>query len=145
MAYQKYIYFLKLKKWGKIRKFQDIDINTAGMMSTPDRKKVIDFSYPFWIGPFKLLVPKPGEESRLFAFIRPFQPLVNNSIISRLLQLYWLKSKVWMFLILVFVGMVAVFSLFSWSYSGQRNSRLGENVIYVIAILSNHGISIFRG
>lgn len=60
-------------------------------MSTPDRKKVIDFSYPFWIGPFKLLVPKPEEESRLFAFIRPFQPLVFNSINTRLLELYWFK------------------------------------------------------
>jgi len=43
-----------------------------------------------------------------------------------------------MFLILTLAAMVAVLSLFSWSYSEQRSHKLGENAIYVISIISNH-------
>jgi hypothetical protein len=31
-----------------------------------------------WTEPFTMVVPVPGEEPRLFAFIKPFQNLVIN-------------------------------------------------------------------
>jgi len=37
----------------------------------------IDISYPISLNPFRMIVPAPKEKSRLFAFIRPFQPLVT--------------------------------------------------------------------
>lgn len=47
-----------------------------GLIATPERKKLIDLAYFMWTEPFAMIVPKPGEEPRLFAFIRPFQSLV---------------------------------------------------------------------
>ena len=38
----------------------------------------MEFSYPLAIESFKLLVPKPEEESHLFAFVRPFQFSVKH-------------------------------------------------------------------
>ena len=42
-----------------------------------DRKEDVDFTYAIWAETIDLVVPRPGEESRLFAFIRPFQPKVT--------------------------------------------------------------------
>ena len=39
----------------------------------------MDFVYAIVTETFDLVVPVPGEESRLFAFIRPFQPMVTHS------------------------------------------------------------------
>ncbi len=36
----------------------------------------MDLAYFIWTEPQAMVVPRPGEEPRLFAFIRPFQPLV---------------------------------------------------------------------
>ena len=42
----------------------------------------MEFTSMVWTEPFTLIVPKPEEESRLFAFIRPFQPLVTHKFIA---------------------------------------------------------------
>jgi len=47
-----------------------------GLIRTPERKKVADFAYFMWTEPFTMVVPVPGEEPRIFAFIKPFQNLV---------------------------------------------------------------------
>lgn len=44
---------------------------------TMDRVERMDYSFFTWVDGFSLVVPNPGEESRLFAFVRPFQPWVN--------------------------------------------------------------------
>ena len=36
----------------------------------------VDFSQPCGLASYKMIVPAAQEESRLFAFTRPFQPLV---------------------------------------------------------------------
>ena len=33
-----------------------------------------------WTEPYTLLAPSPELENRLFAFIRPFQPMVNTAL-----------------------------------------------------------------
>ena len=51
------------------------------MAFAPDaeRLKEVEFTYPPVLAQLKMIVPVEVEESRLFAFVRPFQPLVNTS------------------------------------------------------------------
>ena len=51
----------------------------GGFIFTPDRYEKVDFAHPYWAETQDLVVPVPGEENRLFAFIRPFQPMVNHA------------------------------------------------------------------
>ena len=44
----------------------------------PNRAARIDYTCGLeWAEPYTIVVPKPAFQSRLFAFVRPFQPLVN--------------------------------------------------------------------
>jgi ionotropic glutamate receptor len=58
---------------------QEVDGSTMGLIGTPERKIVVDFAYFMWTEPFTMVVPVPGEEPRLFAFIKPFQSSVIKS------------------------------------------------------------------
>ena len=55
---------------------QEIDAIAPGMIATPERNKMVDFAYFYWAEPHAMVVPRPGEEPRLLAFIQPFQPIV---------------------------------------------------------------------
>ncbi len=44
---------------------------------TMDRVERMDFTSHTWSEGFSLIVPRPAEESRLFAFVGPFQPTVS--------------------------------------------------------------------
>lgn len=57
--------------------FKDIDGILCAFYLTPDRIERMSFTFPTWAEGFNMVVPKPGHESRLFAFIRPFQPTVR--------------------------------------------------------------------
>ena len=54
-----------------------MDTTAAGILIDPDQLDKIDFSYPILLSPVKMIVPAGEEESRLFAFVRPFQPMVK--------------------------------------------------------------------
>ena len=41
-----------------------------------EQLNLVDFTFPTAMSLFKMLVPAAKEESRLFAFVRPFQPAV---------------------------------------------------------------------
>jgi hypothetical protein len=56
-----------------------------------DRVKRFDFTASAWSEGFSFVVPRPEEESRLFAFIGPFQPLVKLCQILRWFTLFNLK------------------------------------------------------
>ena len=43
----------------------------------PEQLEEVDFTYPIILAQLKMIVPAGVEESRLFAFVRPFQPLVH--------------------------------------------------------------------
>lgn len=48
-----------------------------------NRVQRLDYTtHPGWVDGFRLVVPRLGEESRLFAFIGPFEPLVHNASID---------------------------------------------------------------
>jgi hypothetical protein len=42
-----------------------------------DQLHLVDLTFPTAMSLFKMLVPAAKEESRLFAFVRPFQSLVG--------------------------------------------------------------------
>jgi ABC-type amino acid transport substrate-binding protein len=56
--------------------FAQVDALLNGLTATPERKKWVDFTYMIWTEPWTMVVPRPGEESRLFAFTKPFQSKV---------------------------------------------------------------------
>lgn len=58
------------------KKEADID----GISINPDEEhlKIVDIPYPVIMTPFRMIVPAPVEQSRLFAFVRPFQPMVKT-------------------------------------------------------------------
>ena len=47
-----------------------------GIAVEADQLKTIDFTNPVIMSQLKMIVPAGVEESRLLAFVRPFQPLV---------------------------------------------------------------------
>ena len=61
---------------------QEVDALVNGLAVSPERKKIMDFSYFIWTEPYSMVVPQPGEEPRLFAFVRPFQTTVKIGIFN---------------------------------------------------------------
>ena len=59
---------------------QEVDALVNGLAVSPERKKIMDFSYFIWTEPYTMVVPRPGEVPRLFALIWPFQPIVSAHI-----------------------------------------------------------------
>ncbi|KAI9566014.1 hypothetical protein GHT06_009813 [Daphnia sinensis] len=138
---------------------KEVDALVNGLTPTPERKKKVDFSYFIWTEPYAMVVPRPGEEPRLFAFVRPFQSLViylcytkNNSIFC-----FHSFSKVWLLILitmLAVVGFMSFFSKFSLEMddfiaehrqeSEQTQTRTlsqyaGSYFVYVLNIITNQG------
>lgn len=61
---------------------QEVDALVNGLVASPERKKKMDFSYFIWTELYSMVVPRAEEESRLLAFIRPFQSIVQHISIS---------------------------------------------------------------
>jgi glutamate receptor, ionotropic, invertebrate len=55
-----------------------------------DRVERFDYTASTWSEPFSFVAPRPGEESRLFAFIRPFQPMVTR--IAKMHAYFYVKD-----------------------------------------------------
>ena len=56
---------------------QQADALVACYIVDPSRAERMDYTCGLaWAEPFNLVVPVPEYESRIFAFIRPFQPMV---------------------------------------------------------------------
>ncbi|KAK4012523.1 hypothetical protein OUZ56_024762 [Daphnia magna] len=123
---------------------------------TMDRVARMDYTFLTWGDGFSLVVPRPGEENRLFAFVGPFQPTV------------------WLLIFISIFVVVSVMTLFTWIYqwnvkhssssaifdtesdnqpkeneevskiSHQRSlfTSFGSHVIYVMNIMTNQGIVI---
>ncbi|KZS20158.1 Uncharacterized protein APZ42_013153 [Daphnia magna] len=106
----------------------------------------MDYTSSFaWVDGFSLVVPRPGEESRLFAFTRPFQPTV------------------WLWILVVMIFMVGGMTLLTWHINrcalvndapvvndNTHHKRMKENghnifsyfsssIIYVINTMTNQG------
>ena len=55
---------------------QKVDGSSRFIIENPERKQLANFAYFMWAEPFAMVVPRPGEQPRLFAFVQPFQPMV---------------------------------------------------------------------
>ena len=64
------------------------DLAPYGLLPSPSKYEVIDMSVPFYMEPYRIVVPWPQPESPLLAPIRPFQPLVHWIL------LYYIQSNV---------------------------------------------------
>ncbi|KAK4012732.1 hypothetical protein OUZ56_024968 [Daphnia magna] len=131
---------------------EDIDGIAQNFYLTMNRVQRLDYTtHPGWVDGFRLVVPRLGEESRLFAFIGPFEPLV------------WLLIFI---SVLVIVALMTSFTIFykhyPWNASqvekNKKNTEidtstvtkrpvsrnillhyLGSHLIYVINIMTNQG------
>ena len=107
-----------------------------------------------------MVVPKPGEEPRLFAFVRPFQPTVKeNNFIQFQYKIDTILMKVWLLLFITMLTMVFSLSLFSKiSLISENNNNSEESTllklkkkpttllnfagsyfVYVLNIITNQG------
>ncbi|XP_046657326.1 glutamate receptor ionotropic, kainate glr-3-like isoform X4 [Daphnia pulicaria] len=91
---------------------KNVDGIVCSFYLTMDRVKRMDFtSQQTWSEGFCLIVPRPVEESRLFAFIGPFQPTV------------------WMLIFISLFVLVDMMTLFTWFYNRQRWNNLGSATV----------------
>ncbi|XP_045025966.1 glutamate receptor ionotropic, delta-1 [Daphnia magna] len=123
----------------------EVDGFAVVFIATPERKKKMDFTSFFgWSESYTMVVPRPEEESRLFAFIWPFQP------------------SVWLLIGITVVVMVVVMSLFSgsyvWLFVNDFRNPVAQNTreermavfwqwpsiysVYIINIMTNQGGNI---
>lgn len=116
----------------------------------------MDYSFFTWVDGFSLVVPNPGNERRLFAFVGPFQPWVNllpNFVISiHIISLCQLIIQVWMSIFISVFFVVVTMTFFNWFYNQQSNSVaripsrniltfFGCHMIYVTNTLTNQGLT----
>lgn len=56
-----------------------MDAYVNGLVATPERKRKVDLTYFIWTEPYSMVVPRPEEYSRIFAFVYPYQSTVSYS------------------------------------------------------------------
>lgn len=121
----------------------------------------MDFTFLTWSEVFRLVVPVPEVESRLFAFVRPFHPTVNkgytkvkpNSVKMSIL----LIQQVWLLILITSIVLIGMMSYFAWIYKHHYKTSedddddkktpvlkgtpfyLSANTMYIINILTNQG------
>jgi ionotropic glutamate receptor len=143
---------------------QEIDGASTGITLTLENKKKMDLAYFAWSEPFKMVVPRPGETSRLLAFVYPFDPLVIITLFFNVVEtwfpmhfiIWYLISlvKVWGLIYITIHAMVASMTFFASIYSkfsingrevsaiyGGRTvyDRVSYYMIYVFNIMTNQG------
>lgn len=67
---------------------QGIDALMSSLIVNSQRAQKVDYAPLAWSEPYTIVAPKPEQKSRLFAFIRPFQPMV--CIFSFLFPLHYI-------------------------------------------------------
>lgn len=71
---------------------REVDVYSNGVVATPERKQKVDLTYFIWTEPYSMVVPQPEEQSRIFAFIYPYQPMVNYTFSWWLISSYYLMD-----------------------------------------------------
>ena len=145
---------------------QVVDASAIGFIATPERKSVMDLAYFTWTEPQAMVVPLPGEEPRLFAFIKPFQPIVilcfyrHNQTVSLLTYIcndcadkcliFYFFFKVWLLILIASFCVISSMSLFSKVYlkligKSVKNvntstiALISQYSVYVVNTLTNQG------
>ena len=113
---------------------QVVDISPIGFVANSPKYEQIDFSVPKMIEPYVIIVPWPKEESRIWASIRPFQPMV------------WLWLAVALFVLTPFLTFLSGFYLrFIGPIASMRHrpiinfADLLHNVSFLLSHITNQG------
>ncbi len=67
----------------KIFKKQKFDGSSRFIIASSERMKTTDFAIFMWAESLAMVVPLPGEEHRIFAFVHPFQSTVIIHFVAR--------------------------------------------------------------
>ncbi|KAK4002271.1 hypothetical protein OUZ56_004111 [Daphnia magna] len=114
---------------------KEVDISTLCIVPTLERAQYMEFSYPVAIESYKFMVPKPGEESRLFGPVRPFQ------------------YPVWGCLFISLISVLVAFTISAWCYSrwnpmptdyahgawDKLSIKIGNYAMYIASTCTNQG------
>ena len=61
---------------------QKLDGSSRFVIANYDRLKSVDFAYYMWAESLAMVVPRPGQEPRIFTFVHPFQSTVNDLLVQ---------------------------------------------------------------
>ena len=83
--------------------------------------KFTDFAIFMWAESLAMVVPRPGEEPRIFAFVHPFQSTVIHFVHSwfacqRYMDCLICFAQVWLLIFIAGFTVVVVMTLFSGIY-----------------------------
>ncbi len=82
--------------------------------------KLIDFAIYMWADSLAMVVPLPGEEDRIFAFVHPFQSTVIHFVLRSVFRRYELfvicVTQVWLLIFVTGFTIVFFMTLFSAIY-----------------------------
>lgn len=134
-----------------------VDVLGLAFVLSADRLKLWDFTQCNWIEDFAIWSEKPPQQTRLFAFIRPFEwkvlCLINFANQRLYIQLPFACQKVWALIVSSFITTTLLLSFFSWfprSTSGATPNKeavslfLGQYLFYNLGVLTNQGNARFR-
>ncbi|XP_046454961.1 glutamate [NMDA] receptor subunit 1-like isoform X1 [Daphnia pulex] len=120
----------------RINEIKNVDSITSTFHLTADRVAKNDPTSFIWTEGMTLIVPRPEEENRLFAFIGPFQPMV------------------WLLIFISIFPVIGAMTFFTWFYqhlhwnndAAKNNNSIrwfttipSSHMIYVINTLTNQG------
>ena len=83
---------------------------------TPGRASVVDFTLPFYVEPTSVLVPPPGQGSKLLAVIRPLPAEVSHGA-------YFQNKHSSLLLIILFISLLYFIYLSFLRRSGSPQSQ----------------------
>lgn len=129
---------------------QKADLTAFHNTPTPSRRKTLDFlKFFIWQDGYRMVVPKPKEKSRLFAFLSPFEAPVIMTVTRNdgFLMSY---AQVWY----VFVISLALVILLMWlmikslrKLHGKKvkeKSTIADYSMYTVNVLTNHGNTVLQ-
>ncbi|XP_046447218.1 glutamate receptor ionotropic, delta-2-like [Daphnia pulex] len=117
----------------------EIDGASIGATLTLENKQKMDLAYYIWTEPYKMVVPRPGEKSRLLAFVYPFDPLVWGLIY---ITIHAVVASMTFFTSIYFK--ISINGREVSTISGGRTvyDRVSYYMIYVFNIMTNQGNTI---
>ena len=82
---ERLMWSVKINALRRLLVIQEVDGFLGVSVITPEKAQVLDYTCGIiWSEPYNLVVPKPEYESRLFAFVRPFQlPVIYSDAIKK--------------------------------------------------------------
>ncbi|XP_046447431.1 glutamate receptor ionotropic, kainate 2-like isoform X2 [Daphnia pulex] len=124
----------------KLVEDKELDGSSRFIIATYERMKSTDFAFFMWAEPLAMVVPRPGEEPRIFAFVHPFQSTV------------WLLIFIASFTVVIFMTMFSGIYWKLFSFLDPDDTSLTTNFtiygrityysVYMINTVTSQGNAI---